>query len=416
MSPTQNLTSGRISSIRAVTAALALTIALSACEFGSSEPPPVPPLPVKVSDAERRDVQLFLDMVGTTLGTQDVPIRARVEGFLEEMNFAEGTYVARGDLLYVIDDEPFLAKLVEAESQLAAAQTNLAKTEADLSRIKPLAEIKAVSAQDLDAAVAAEAASRAGVRASEASVDLAKINLSYTRIIAPIDGLIGITQARPGEFVGREPNPVVLNVLSDIDPIRVRFSISEREYLVLARSYMKGKGPDESRQRRSQPKDVRNKTEPEEGREADLVLLLADGSTHPFKGEAIASAQSIDVETGTYTLEAAFPNPNRVLLPGQFARVRAKTGLLEDVVVVPRQSLVELQGLFRVYVVADDGMVSQVPVTLGPITGNEVVIESGLDGTETVIVEGVQKVRPGTQVAPQPFEAPNAAAPAAGDS
>ena len=210
--------------------------ALAACGGTEDSTPGMAPLSVQVVQVQRNDVPLFLDMVGGTLGTQDVPIRARVEGFLETMNFQEGGFVAEGDLLYTIDPQPFQAKLVEAQSQLAASQTTLAKSESDLRRIAPLAEMDAVSQQDLDSAVAQEAAARAGVQASEAAVELAEIELSYTRIHAPIAGRIGLTQARPGEFVGREPNPVVLNILSDINPIRVRFSISEREYIILARS------------------------------------------------------------------------------------------------------------------------------------------------------------------------------------
>jgi len=404
----ENALSSRLScsAIRTGLVGLSSVFILAACDFGSGEPVKPPSLPVKVVDAEQRDVTLYLEMVGTTLGSQDVPIRARVEGFLESMDFAEGTYVKKGDLLYTIDDEPFLAKVVEAESQLAAARTNLAKADADLSRIEPLAKINAVSEQDLDAAVASEAASRAGVRASEAAVDLAKISLSYTRMFAPIDGLIGITKARPGEFVGREPNPVVLNTLSDIDPIRVRFSIAEREYLILARTYLKDDQDRDGRQRT--PEEIRasrpDQAGARRGNDPDLTLLLADGSVHPFKGAPIASAQSIDVETGTYTVEAAFPNPNWVLLPGQFARVKAQTQTLSDVIVIPRQALVELQGLFRVYIVADDGTVTQRAVKLGPTTGDDVVIEDGLSPGETVIVEGVQKVRPGVTVTPQPFK------------
>ena len=212
-----------------------LLLGLSGCSDPAEQAEP-PPLPVQVVKAERRDVPLTVEMVGSTLGTQDVPIRARVEGFLETMNFEEGRFVSKGDLLYTIDPQPFMARLVEAQSMLAAAQTTLAKAEADLGRIRPLAEMKAVSEQDLDAAVAQEAAARAGVRASEAGVELAEIELGYTKIHAPIAGLIGLTKAKPGEFVGREPNPVVLNTLSDIDPIRVRFSIAEREYLILART------------------------------------------------------------------------------------------------------------------------------------------------------------------------------------
>jgi membrane fusion protein (multidrug efflux system) len=349
------------------------------------------PLQVLVTPAERRDVPLSIEMVGTTLGTQDVPIRARVEGFLESVNFQEGTFVAKGDLLYTIDAQPFQARLVEAQSQLAAAQTQLAKAASDLARIQPLAEMKAVSEQDLDGAIAQESAAQAGVRAAEAGVELAEIELSYTRIKAPIDGLIGLTKARPGEFVGREPNPVVLNVLSDIDPIRVRFSISEREYLVLARTYLA----------EGAVKAVRDGGE----QAADLVLLLADGSEHLHKGRLVGSSQAIDPETGTYSVEAAFPNPQKFLLPGQFARVRALYQVLKGAVVVPRQAVSEIQGLFRVYTVDGNGSVAAREVTLGPDAGDDVVISSGLEPGEDVIIEGLQKVRPGMTVRPVPLAA-----------
>ena len=374
-----------------------------------------PVLAVQVVEAETRDVPLSLDMVGTTLGTQDVPIRARVEGFVETMEFTEGTFVEKGDLLYTIDPQPFQAKLVEAQSQLAAARTNLIKAQSDLGRIKPLAEIKAVSEQDLDSAVAEEAAMRAAVKSSEAAVELANIELSYTRIKAPIDGLIGLTKAKPGEFVGRDPNPVVLNTLSDIDPIRVRFSISEREYLIMARTYMAGnpeaRRGEAGRNRSSQQEsDDPDSAEARSERKNDLTLILADNSEHDQKGRVVASSQSINQETGTYTVEAAFPNPRLYLLPGQFARVRAHYEVLDDVVVIPRKAVSELQGLFRVYVVGDGNEVAVREITLGPKTGHDVVIESGLNAGERVIVEGIQKVRPGMTVKPVPAGTPADAA------
>ena len=369
-----------------------LVLSLTACGPGKESADQAPALEVLVTQSERRDVPLTLDMVGTTLGMQDVPIRARVEGFLETMEFQEGTFVKKGDQLYSIDPQPFQAKLVEAQSQLAAALTGQAKAQADLERIRPLAEMKAVSEQDLDASVAQEAAARAGVRASEAVVDLAEIELSYSHIMAPIDGLIGLTKARPGEFVGRDPNPVVLNTLSDIDPIRVRFSISEHEYLIMARTYMaRNSSGGRGKQDRSTHSD----------RARDLTLILADGSEHFEKGAVIAAAQSIDFETGTYTMEASFPNPSKVLLPGQFARVRALYQVLPSVVVIPRQAVVELQGLFRVYVVNSSNVVEAKSVELGPETGNDVVVDAGLEAGESVIVEGLQKVRPGVTVRPE---------------
>jgi len=349
-----------------------------------------PPLKVLVSSVEQKDVPLYIEMVGTTLGTQDVPIRARAEGFLESMDFREGTFVNKGDLLYTIDPQPYMARLVEAQSQLAASQTRLAKAESDLARIKPLAEMKAVSAQDLDGAVAQEAAARAGVRASEAGVDLAEIELSYTQLHAPINGLIGLTLAKPGEFVGREPNPVVLNTLSDVDPIRVRFSISEREYLIMARTYLAA----------NEAAGIEKRGQGEGGK--DLVLILADESEHKYQGHVVAASQAINQDTGTYTIEASFPNPDKLLLPGQFARVRALYDVLENVVVIPRLAISELQGLFRVYVVDSNDMVAVREVTLGPETGNDIVIEAGLEADESVIVEGIQKVRPGMTVQPVP--------------
>jgi len=369
-----------------------LGLPLAAC--GPSEPPAPPPLPVQVVEAEQRDVPLTLEMVGTTLGTQDVPIRARVDGFLEGVYFQEGRTVKKGALLYRIDQQPFQAKLVEAQSELAAAQTRMAQAKSDLGRIKPLAKMKAVSEQDLDSAQANYDASRASVRAAEAAVELAEIELSYTEIRAPIDGLIGLSKAKSGEYVGKEPNPVVLNVLSDINPIRVRFSISEREYLILARTMM----ANEVASAREMGEDPRSPDREDE--DTPLQLILADGTVFDQVGRADATAQAIDPQTGTFTVEASFPNPDGLLLPGQFARVRADYTTLEDATVIPRRAITELQGRFRVMVVGADNTVEIREVELGPIKDNDQVIESGLQPGERIIVEGLQKVRPGMVVEP----------------
>jgi membrane fusion protein (multidrug efflux system) len=369
---------------------------LAAC--GSSDKTPAPaPLIVGVVQAQQTDVPLTIEMVGTTRGAQDIPLRARVEGFLESMNFVEGRFVEKGDLLYTIDARPFQQRLVEATSGLAAATTALTKARNDLARIRPLAEMDAVSQRDLDSAVAEDEAASANVAAATAAVRLAEIDMSYTRITAPISGLIGLSKAKPGEFVGRDPNPVVLNTLSDINPIHVRFSISEREFLTLSRDYLEEHG--KTRESRDKPSTI------------DLQLFLADGVEHDHLGRMIASAQTIDPETGTYTLEAAFPNPDGLLLPGQFARVRAPYQTLEGVVVVPRRAIVELQGLYRVYVVSADNKVQVREVDLGPLKGKNQVIESGLDAGESVVVEGIQKVRDGVTVAPRPFQDAQALSP-----
>ncbi len=365
-------------------AAALLTQLMTGCDQSERQSGPPAPLPVGVVKADRRDVPIFVELVGTTMGSQDVPIRARVEGFLETMNFREGGFVKKGDLLYTIDSKPFQAKLVEAQSMLATAQANHVKAQSDLARIKPLAEIGAVSQQDLDSAMAQEATAQSSVTAADAAVDLALIELSYTRLTAPIAGMIGLSKAKPGEFVGRDPNPVVLNTLSDIDPIRVRFSISEREYLMLAREYIGG--PDRENMERR--------------KEKGLVLLLADGSEHEYKGKVVASAQAIDPQTGTYSVEAEFPNPKGLLLPGQFARVRAPYQTLRGAVVVPRRAVSEIQGLFRVYVVGPSNKIEVRDVKLGPVVENMVVVESGVQADETVVVDGLQKVRSGVTVDP----------------
>jgi membrane fusion protein (multidrug efflux system) len=354
-----------------------------------------PVMAVQVTDSIRRDFPLTIELVGSTFGNQDVPIRARVEGFLLSVDFREGRMVSKGDLLYTIDPQPFQAKVIEAQSALAAEQTRLVKAEADLARIKPLAEMRAVSEQDLDSSVAQEAAARASVKAAEARVELAEIERGYCQIYAPIDGLIGLTKAKPGEFVGREPNPVVLNTLSDIEPIRVRFSISEREYLVLARGYQ---GPQGGRR-------VQDETS-QAAAEAPMQLILADGSEYKHIGYVDGSSQSIDPSTGTFSLEATFPNPNGLLLPGQFARIRAPYKILKDAVIVPKQAVIEFQGRFQVYVVNADDIVELLDVTPGPAKGYDIVIEAGLSEGQTVIVEGIQKVRPGMKVLPSPYIPP----------
>jgi membrane fusion protein (multidrug efflux system) len=377
-------------------------ILLNGCDFGG-EPPAPPPIAVQVINAELQDFPLVIDLVGSTLGNQDVPIRARVDGFLETINFIEGQEVKEGQLLYTIDPQPFQQKVVEAQSQLAAAETLLAKNASDLRRIRPLAEMKAVSEQDLDSAVANEAAARAGVRAATAGVELAKIEMGYTQIYAPISGLIGLTKAKPGEYVGKEPNPVVLNTLSDIDPIRVRFSISEREYLILAR----GMNLDEQNApgyEGATTAEAEASKGNQDKEKMPLTLILADGSEWGATGYADATGQSIDPTTGTFTIEAIFPNPRGLLRPGQFARVRAPYKTLQDVVVIPKQALVELQGIYQVYVLDSANLVQIITVEKGPSRGSDVVIVKGLEAGQSVIVEGVQKVRAGMTVAPQPFQ------------
>lgn len=367
-------------------AAAGLVLAVVGCE--DTGPPQMPPLQVTVMQVEPRDIPLYLEAVGQTLGSVDIPIRARVDGVLEEMHFQEGRAVKKGQLLYVIDPRPYESRVVEAQGRLAEARTRLAKAASDLERIRPLAEMDAVSQQDLDGAVAQHEAARGAVQAAEAQVEQAEIQLGYTRIHAPVDGLIGITLAKVGEYVGRSPNPVVLNVVSQTDPIRVRFAINEREYLRFSREFAAG----------------RRATGELAGSKAALQLILADGTVHASAGRIISLDASVDPATGTLTLEADFPNPDRLVLPGQFARVRGVVEERKAALAVPQRAVMETQGLFRLAVVAADGTVELRRVEMGPRTEGLWIVESGLSAGERIALDGLQRLRTGMKVSPQ--EAP----------
>ena len=347
-----------------------LALGLVAC--GGKQAPEMPPMEVAVLEAVPRDIPLYLDMVGQTLGSVDIQIRARVDGVLEEMHFLEGRRVEKDQLLYVIDSRPYKSKVVEAEGRLAEARTRLANAASDLERIRPLAEIDAVSEQDLDGAIAQFEAAEGALQAAEAQVEQAKIELSYTRITAPVDGSIGITMARVGEYVGQSPNPVVLNVVSQTDPIRVRFSINEREYLRFSREFA------------ASMRDV-DDINPDR---RTLQLILADGLIHDHRGDVVSFDAAIDPKTGTLTLEADFPNPDRIVLPGQFARVRGVIDERKDAIAVPQKAVIETQGLFQLAVIAEDGTVELRRVEMGPRLDGEWIVESGLEAGERIALEG----------------------------
>jgi len=352
---------------------------------GTSEPPAPPRLDIPVAEVIQRDADVTIELVGQTRGSTDIPIRARVQGFLESQDFDEGSRVEKGRLLYTIDPDPYRAKVVEAEGRLAEARTMLAKAKSDLDRIRPLAEMNAVSQRDLDSAVAQHEAALGNLQASQALLEQAEIEFSYTRIQAPTDGFIGISRAEVGEFVGEPPNPVILNYVSLTDPIRVRFAINERDYLRLAR----------------QISGVRQTAPEARGSGQALRLMLADGTLHPYPGHVTAFDAAINPETGTFTLEADFPNPDNLILAGQFARVIAVTERLDNAILIPMRAVSELQGIYRVFVVADDGTVELRRVELGPQVDNLWVIRSGLEPGEKVALSGLLRLTDGATVNPQ---------------
>ncbi|MBW2267491.1 MAG: efflux RND transporter periplasmic adaptor subunit [Deltaproteobacteria bacterium] len=359
-------------------------LAFLAAVAGCSEPAPPPGPPrIQTVDVIQRDQPIVLELVGETRGSADIPVRARVEGVIQGMHFSEGREVEEGDPLYTIDPSPFESRVIEAQAYLAEARTMLAKAKADLDRIQPLAEMGAVSRTMLDGATAQRDAARAALQAAAARLKLAKIERGYTKIAAPIDGRIGISEARVGEFVGREPNPVVLNFVSRTDPIRVRFSIDERRYLVLARHIFR----------------TRDKDGGESAEGPGIELILADGSVHEHRGRTVATDAAIDPRTGTFTLEADFPNPDGLVLAGQFARLRAVAETRRNALLVPQRAVSELQGRFRVYVVADDGKVELRDVELGRKIERLQLVDSGLKAGERIALD-VMRLRAGMTVEP----------------
>jgi membrane fusion protein (multidrug efflux system) len=356
-----------------------LTFLITSC--GEEEKPVSSATEVQVVKATKMNVPVTGEWVGQTLGAVDIEIRARTEGWLQGIHFREGSEVRQGTLLYTIDATELQQKVAEAEGQVASIKTLLAQAEADVKRYTPLANAGAVSKRELEIAVSNYEARIGQLDASLASLNLAKINLGYCNITAPVTGLVGISNARVGDFVGRAPNAVILNTISRVDSIHVRFSISEQEYLELVR--------------RLEEKDGKTKVKSRE-----IEMILADGSIYPQLGVISFAQRQIDAATGTLQFEASFPNKERILRPGQFAKIRIVIDERKDAIVVPSRSIFEIQGQKTLYVVNDNNKVVMRVVKTGPEYNNNIVIESGVNIGESVIYEGVLKVKPYVTVFP----------------
>ncbi len=360
--------------------ALVLLLAGSGCSK-ESEPHQLPPPSVVVVPVAVKDVPVFDQWVGTLEGYTNAKIRAQVEGVLRNQAYQDGSHVKEGDLMFEIDPRPFQAVLEQAKGQLAEAEARLGKARLDADRYKPLAATGAISQQELDNALQALAGAEAGVVSSQAAVEAAKINLDFTRIQSSIDGLASISLAQVGDLVG--PGSGVMASVSTIHPIKAYFYISEQDYLAAAR--MAG-------ERRKQGE----KSIPDLG----LELILADGSTYPERGKLTAVDNQIDVRTGSIQMVGTFPNPDNLLRPGQFARIRGQVGERKDAILVPQRAVSELQGAFQVAVVESDNTVKMVTIKTGERVGADWVILDGLKPGDRVVVEGLQKVRSGSKVNP----------------
>jgi len=363
---------------------LGLSTLFSGCKEKSAGQ--LPPPNVQVVQVIQQDIPVMEEFVGQTYGLFDISIQARVDGFLEGVHFEEGRRVGEGQLLYTIDPQPFEAKVAGSRGQLAEANTMLVKAESDLTRIKPLAEINAVSQSDLDAAVAQRDAAGAAVDAAEAALKSAKLELGYTKIYSPIDGIIGKTEAYPGDYVGRGFTNVVLNEVSRIDTILVNFHVPEEKYLEIVRPFLEGS--DSARiQRREAPQG--------------LSMILADGTLYPHTGKIKFINRQVNATTGTILLQASFPNPNYILRPGQFARVRAVIDVISEGLLIPQRCAQEMQGIYNVYVVNDQDQVEFREIEVGSTYQTSyLIVTSGLSPEEKIIYEGLQKVKNGIKVNP----------------
>jgi len=354
---------------------------------------------VEVLQVQQEDVPIYGEWIGTLDGLVNADVRAQVTGYLLKQGYEEGRFVKQGQLLFQIDPRPFQAALDQAQGQWAQAKAMLAnaqavqrRTELDVERYAPLAKEQAASQQDLDnavqnnlAALATIETAKAQIKTYEAAVETARINLEFTRLVAPIDGIAGQAQLQVGALV--TPNSGVVTSISTVDPIKAYFTVSEPQYLAWRERF-----PTEA-SRWEADKKLR------------LQLILADGSTYPRDGTFYFSDRQVNESTGAIRLAGLFPNPNNILKPGGYAKVRAVIRTEAGALLVPQRAVSELQSGYQVAVLDADNKVTIRPVTVGPQVDRRWVIASGLNPGERVVAEGVQKVRAGIRVNPKPFTA-----------
>ena len=345
----------------------------------------MPPPNVQVVEVIQQDIPVMEEFVGQTYGLFDISLQARVDGFLEGIYFEEGRGVKKGQLLYTIAPEPYEAKVAVAKGQLAEANTRLVKAKNDLVRIKPLAEINAVSQSDLDAAVAQRDAAIGSLDAAKANLESANIELGFTKVYSPINGIIGKTEVYPGDYVGKGISNVVLNEVSRIDTILVNFHLPEEKYLEIAR-FISQRDPD----------DIQENA-PARG----LTLILSDGSVYPEEGKIKFVNRQVNATTGTILLQASFPNTNMILRPGQFAKVQGVIDNIMGGLLIPQRCVQELQGNYNVFVVNENDEVEfrKIEITSTYET-SYMIVSSGLEAGERVVYEGLQKVKSGMKVNP----------------
>ena len=363
----------------------AFAVAIAAAALASSachnQGPPAPPAAeVVVISVVEQDVPIYSEWVGTTDGFVNAQVRPRVQGYLLKQNYADGAQVKAGQLLFQVDDREYKAALDQALGNLAEQQAALKKHQLDVSRYTPLAAKGAVSTEEVDDAVQAARGSQAQVEAAQAAVQTAKLNLGWTLVFAPIDGIAGIAPVQVGDLV--TPS-TLLTTVSQLDPIKVTFPISEQEYLRFADRIRE-------HQRTGRAKD-----------EPDVELILADGSKYRYPGRFYVANRQVEIQTGTIQIQALFPNRDELLRPGQYAKVRAVTRLRRSALLVPQRAVQETQGQYQVAVVGPDNKVAFRTVKPSEQVGSLWVIDEGLQAGDRVVTEGLQKIKDGVVVNPK---------------
>jgi len=360
---------------------LLLLLSFIAVEGCKKKPPPPAPPEVEILTVTATNVPIFEEWIGTLDGFVNAQIRAQVTGYLLTQNYSEGGKVKKGDLLFQIDPRPFQATLNQAQAKLSQDQAQLGKAELDVKRYTPLAKELAISQETLDNAVQAKLAAEAQVKADEAAIETTRLNLGFTRITSPIDGLAGTALAQIGDLVSVSSG--FLTTVSTIDPIKAYFQVSEQSYLSFWHSQMISIGGETNIQ---------------------LQLILSDGSSYPQQGRVFFMDRQVNPNTGTLQVAGLFPNTNFILRPGQYGRVRAQTDLKQNALTVPQRAVTELQGAYQVAVVGETNKVHVQSVKVGEQIGSFWVIENGLKPGDRIVVEGVQKAKEGTVVVPKPWK------------
>jgi membrane fusion protein (multidrug efflux system) len=383
----------RCATRRCAISALCAVVALAIPACGPKAPPPPAPAEVLVTEVQQQDVPIFDDFVGTLDGSVNATIQARVQGYLTSQNYKEGTPVKKGDLLFQIDPRPFEAALAQAKAAVAQAEAAQRQAENVAARNAELFKTKAISEQERDNSAQAAAAAKAQTEAQRASVEQAQLNLEFTAITSPIDGIAGLAKAQVGDLVG--PSTGALTTVSTVDPIKAFFTVSDQRYTAYSQRYA----------------DPAQRAEHE--KQLEFELILADGSHFPHKGVFFAGENQVDIRTGSVRIAAIFPNPGNILRAGQFARIRVRTDVKQGALLVPQRAVTELQGTYQVATVGPDNKAHIQPVKMGRRIEQMWIVEEGLHAGDRVVVEGVQKAREGAPLSPKPWTPPPAPSPSA---